>query len=199
MSRALVVAAVVVTTFVACSKSAGPQSGEASDKGATTAEPASNGNVMGKAKVVQTESLAGIQPPEGAQPANAGGDPLRLAAQEGTLAIDVPADAKAGAEVEAKILVTPGSGYHINKEFPIKLALTKADGVALAKEQLTAGGSSASKGDADTLEESKLAFTVKLTPQAGSHTITGTFKFAVCDKDSCLPKKEPISIVVAAK
>ncbi|HEY4178440.1 MAG TPA: hypothetical protein VGM90_16450 [Kofleriaceae bacterium] len=196
MSRALVVAAVIlagVTSFVACSKSAGPQSGEAADKGA--AEPAPpTGNVMGKAKVVTTESLAN------AQPANAGGaDPQRLAPIEGTLAIDVPADAKAGAEVEAKILVTPGSGYHINKEFPIKLALIKADGVALAKEQLTAGGSSASKGDADTLEESKLAFTVKLTPQAGSHTITGTFKFAVCDKDSCLPKKEPISIVVAAK
>lgn len=199
MSRALVVAAVVLasaTTYLACSKSAGPQSGEPTDKGSVEA-PAPSGNVMGgNSKVATGESLAGVP----TTPENAGGaDPQRLASTEGTLAIEVPADAKAGAEVEAKILVTPGSGYHINKEFPIKLTLTKADGVALAKEQLTAGGSSGSKGDADTLEESKLALTVKLTPQAGSHTITGTFKFAVCDKDSCLPKKEPISIVVAAK
>ena len=43
-------------------------------------------------------------------------------------------------------------------------------------------------------------FAVKLTPAAsGSYTINGDFKFAVCDRDTCLPKREPIAIAVAAK
>ena len=64
---------------------------------------------------------------------------------------------------------------------------------------MKAGGADQAKGDADALDDKQLAFSVKLTPQAGSHTISGTFKFAVCDKDTCLAKKETINIVVAAK
>ena len=41
---------------------------------------------------------------------------------------------------------------------------------------------------------------LKLTPaKTGSYTVNASFKFAVCDKDQCLPKKEQIAIVVAAK
>ena len=119
--------------------------------------------------------------------------------EEGQLAIEAPKDAKAGTEVTAKILVTPSAAYKINKEFPIKLTLETADGVVLAKAQLTAGGHDQAKGDAEAFDERQLAFLVKLTPTSGNHTINGTFKFAVCDKDTCLAKKEQISIVVAAK
>ena len=43
-------------------------------------------------------------------------------------------------------------------------------------------------------------FAVKLTPAAsGSYTINGTFKFAVCDHDQCLAKKETDRDQVAAK
>jgi hypothetical protein len=138
-----------------------------------------------------------------AQPAAPGtgvDDRLRLRPEEGTLAIVPPADAKPGAEVVAKITVTPGKGYHVNTEYPVKLTLAPPDGVALAKTDFAAGGHDKAKGDADAFDEQNLAFAVKLTPAAnGSYTINGKFKFAVCDADQCLPKKETIAITVAAK
>jgi hypothetical protein len=127
-------------------------------------------------------------------------DRTRLRPEEGKLAIEPPADAKAGAEAVAKITVIPGAGYHVNTEFPTKLTLTSPQGVVLAKAQLVAGGHDKAKGDADTLDEKQLAFAVKLTPAAsGSYTINGDFKFAVCDASQCLPKRETIAIAVAAK
>jgi hypothetical protein len=126
-------------------------------------------------------------------------DQFRLKAEEGALAIEAPKDAKAGAEVLAKITVTPAGPYHINKEFPTKLTFESPAGVTLAKAQLTAGGHDKAKGDADVFDDTQLAFTVKLTPAAaGTHTITGKFKFAVCDKDTCLAKSEQISFAVVA-
>jgi hypothetical protein len=72
--------------------------------------------------------------------------------------------------------------------------------VTLAKAQLSAGGADKAKGDAEAFEERKMAFAVKLTPGAsGNYTVNGTFKFAVCDKDQCRPKKETIAIAVAAQ
>ena len=104
-----------------------------------------------------------------------------------------------GWAVTATVRVTPSGAYHINKEFPTKLTLETPAGVTLAKALLTAGGQDQAKGDAEAFDEKQLAFNVKLTPSSGTHTIKGTFKFAVCDKDTCLAKKEQISIVVAAK
>jgi len=72
--------------------------------------------------------------------------------------------------------------------------------MTLAKDKFVAGGHDKAQGDADALDEKQLAFAVKLTPAAsGSYTINGNFKFAVCDKDQCLPKQETIAIAVAAK
>ena len=133
-----------------------------------------------------------------------GGDEkrLRLQPEEGNLAVEAPAGAKAGAEAIAKIVVTPGSKYKVNTEFPTKLTLENADGVTIAKAELKAGGQDKAKGDAEVFEESNLTFAVKLTPaKSGSYTINGSFKFAVCDKagSTCLAKKEPIAIQVAAQ
>ncbi|HEV7556040.1 MAG TPA: hypothetical protein VGO00_11320 [Kofleriaceae bacterium] len=125
---------------------------------------------------------------------------LHLQPSEGTLAIEAPADTTAGADVVAKVTVTPSSGFHVNLEYPTKLTLDSTPGVTIPKAELKAGGRDKSKGDADALDEQKLAFLVHLTAdKTGSYTINGSFKFAVCDKDQCLPKREPIKIVVAAK
>ncbi len=154
-------------------------------------------------KPVGNEKIAVPGGDPGKGPAIGGGgdsDRAKLHAAEGTLAIDAPADAKAGAESTAKITVKPGAGYHVNTEYPIKLTLTAPDGVAVPKVLLEAGGHDKAKGDADQLDEQNLTFSVKLTPaKTGSYTVNGSFKFAVCDKDQCLPKKEQIAIVVAAK
>jgi hypothetical protein len=184
MSRLAVVALALAST-AACSKSAANQ------------EPATGAE--GTSKGMQPMTAGG-----GPAPAKTGSggvdERLRLHADEGTIAVTAPADAKAGAESVATILVTPNTGYHVNTEFPIKLKLDAPAGVTLAKTEWTAGGSSKDKGDADALDEQHLALSIKLTPGAtGTYTINGTFKFAVCDHDSCLAKKEPIAITVAAK
>lgn len=123
-----------------------------------------------------------------------------LRPEEGKLAVEPPPEAKAGSEVTAKVVITPTTAYKVNTEFPTKLELQAPAGITIAKAQLTAGGPDKAKGDAEAFGERELAFAVKLTPaQAGTFTINGTLKFAVCDKDTCLPKKEPISIAIAAK
>jgi len=195
MSRLAVLALCVAA---ACSKSAGNQ-----DKVSSPPPPPSAGSQeviavpqAGAAPMVPTERAPATPP--GATAAD--DERFKLKPEEGKLAIEVPADAKAGTEAVAKITVTPGTGYHVNTEYPIKLKLTSPQGLTLAKADFTAGGHDKAKGDADALDEKQLAFAVKLTPSAsGSYTINGSFKFAVCDRDQCLAKKETIAILVAAK
>jgi len=163
------------------------------------AEPSSG---MGKVAVPGGESApGGIGGMTEGTPAKGGNDTLfRLKPDEGTLTIESPPDAKAGAEAVAKVIVTPGAKFKVNTEFPTKLTLETTTGVTFAKAELKAGGASKTKGDADQFDEKQLMFAVKLTAaQSGSYTINGSFKFAVCDKDQCLAKKEPIAIQVAAK
>jgi len=201
MSRtAAFVAATLLVAAAACSKPAANQ-----DTG-STAKSDMGGTGRGQVVVPGGEApkmVSGMTDgkatgsPEGAK--GGGDDPFKLKPEEGQLAIEAPVDAKAGTEVTAKILVTPSAAYKINKEFPTKLTLETPQGVVLAKALLTAGGHDQVKGDADAFDDRQLAFTIRMTPTSGNHTINGTFKFAVCDKDTCLAKKEQISIAVAAK
>jgi hypothetical protein len=191
MSRLALLALCVAA---ACSKSAGNQ-----DKVAPPSPPSPSG---GGEVIAVPQGAAPMGGPAGAaKPAPAAGDDdrFKLKPDEGKLAIEPPATAKAGAETVAKITVTPGTGYHVNTEYPIKLTLTPTAGVTLVKDKFVAGGHDKAKGDADALDEKQLAFAIKLTPAAtGNYTINGNFKFAVCDRDQCLAKQENIAIAVAA-
>jgi hypothetical protein len=195
MSRLALLALCVAA---ACSKSAGNQ-----DK--VSSPPAAPGGpeiiAVPQGGPQGAPKMAGNAEPAAPAPAAASDDDrFRLKPEEGKLAIEPPADAKAGAEAVAKIVVTPGSGYHVNTEYPIKLTLKSPTGVTLAKAEFVAGGRDKGKGDAEALDDNQLAFAVKFTPAAsGNYTIDGNFKFAVCDKDQCLAKKESIAIAVAAK
>ena len=109
------------------------------------------------------------------------------------LAIAAPDGAKAGAECVAHVTVTPGSGYHVNQDFPTKLVITPPDGVQVAKAEQH-------KEDAAAFDTTKLQFDVKLTPaKAGTYKVAGTLKFAVCTDTSCDPKKSAIAFDVAAQ
>jgi len=185
--------AVIAFVVGACSKSAGNQ-----DK---PAAPPSQGDTIAVPGAAPPPPMGKETPPPTTEAKAGAGDDARykLQPQEGKLAIDVPADAKPGAETTAKVTVTPGTGYHVNVEYPTKLTFEPADGVKVAKAELDAGGSK-KQGDAETLDEKQLVFAVKLTPtSSGTFTVKGNFKFAVCDKDQCLPKREAIAIQVAAK
>jgi hypothetical protein len=123
---------------------------------------------------------------------------FHLKPDDGTLTIE-KAEAKAGAEATANLKLAPATGFHVATDYPIKITLEPAAGLTLAKVELSAGGRDKVKGDADTLSEQMLTFAIKATAEkAGAYEIKGTFKFGVCDKDSCHPKKQPITITVAA-
>jgi hypothetical protein len=120
-----------------------------------------------------------------------------LKPDEGTLTVD-KAESAAGAETNVGLKVAPATGYHMSTDFPIKLCLEAPAGVKLAKSEFNAG--KGEKGDADAFSEQSLAFAVKATAEkAGSYEIKGVFKFGVCDNESCHPKKQPVTITVAAK
>jgi hypothetical protein len=120
-----------------------------------------------------------------------------LKPDEGTLTID-KVDASAGAQATAAVKVAPATGYHMSTDFPISLCLEPPAGVTIAKTAFTAG--KGEKGDADQFGEQALAFNVQATAEKpGSYEVKGIFKFGVCDKESCHPKKQPITITVAAK
>jgi len=123
---------------------------------------------------------------------------MHLQADEGTITVG-KAEAKAGAEATVTVKLAPGAGYHVSMEYPIKLTLEPPAGVKLAKTELTAGGRNKSQGDAQALSEQGLAFAVKATAdKAGAFEIKGMFKFGICQKEACHPKKQPITITVAA-
>lgn len=153
--------------------------------------PSGPGQIQGAGSNAQvaTTGAPGTAPPNPA---------FFLKPEEGTLTVD-NAQAKVGTEATANIKVAPATGYHVSTDFPIKLTLEATPGVTLPKTELTAGGRNKEQGDAAALSEKGLAFAVKATAEkAGSYTINGTLKFGICEKDSCHPKKQPITITVAA-
>jgi hypothetical protein len=148
------------------------------------------------------DKTAGAAPAETPPPVAARGptppldDPkLHLQPEEGTLTVD-KLEGKAGTEASARVQVTPAPGYHMSTEFPAKLTLEAPAGIKLAKAEQSAG--KGEKGDAEAFSEQALAFAVKATAdKAGTYEIKGWFKFGVCNKESCHPKKQPIAIAVA--
>jgi hypothetical protein len=122
---------------------------------------------------------------------------MHISPEEGTLTIG-KAEGKAGTAATADIKLAPGPGFHVSTDFPIKLRLMQPAGVKLEKTTLVAG--KAGKGDAEELTEKGLAFKVNVTPEAaGTYEVKGILSVGVCEKDSCHPRSQPITIQVAAK
>ena len=135
-------------------------------------------------------------PPPPTQTTGTDNPQFHLKPEEGSLT--TKCEAKPGA-LTASLEVQPASGYHISQDYPIKLTIEAPAGVKVDKTELSAGGMSKSQGDAQQFSEQHLAFAVKATPdKPGNYEIKGTFKFGVCDKDSCHPKKQPVAIQCAA-
>lgn len=108
------------------------------------------------------------------------------------LKVDAP-PAKKGQKAVAKIKITPGAGYHINKEYPTKLALHAPPGVTIEKAQLGAK-------DAAKWEEKGGEFDVAYTAtKPGKQVVTGDLKFAVCSPTSCNPQSSKVSFEIDVK
>lgn len=131
------------------------------------------------------------------EPAAKPGDKVKVVEGPGddrfVLRIDPPADAAVGREGTITIAAVPQGPWHINLDFPTKLALSAPEGVTLAKAEL-------SKPDAAKLDDKSAEFAVKFTPSsAGDKSFTGEFKFAVCQDEACSPVTEKLAFKVAVK
>jgi hypothetical protein len=204
MSRVLVLALLIGGAgSAACgngSKSPGDQ-GKPAPSASGEEKIAVPGAVKGAAPAGSADTAApeGTPTTQGAQPMGTADDPrFHLKPEEGKITLN-KGEAKPGAEATAGLELSPGPGYHVATDYPIKLQLEAPAGVKLAKTEFTAGGRNKSQGDAATLTEQALSFAIKATPEkAGSYEIKGVFKFGICEKDSCHPKKQPVTIIVAA-
>jgi hypothetical protein len=117
---------------------------------------------------------------------------LAFADSSFNIRIDAPAAQKTQ-KAKARIHLTPGPGFHFNKEFPTSVTVVAPAGVTVDKPKQTAK-------DALKLEEAGADFEVVFTPsEAGSKTFTGELKFAVCSANSCDPKKQPLNFTVDVK
>ena len=109
-----------------------------------------------------------------------------------SLKYEVPV-VKKGQRSIVKVHLVPGSGFHVNKDFPTSLVIAPPVGIAVEKPR------QAGK-DATLLGEAGADFEVALiASEAGSKLVTGDFKFAVCSATSCDPKKEKVSFTVDVK
>lgn len=107
--------------------------------------------------------------------------------------VKLPASAAVGAEAKAHVVLHPTSGYHVNKEFPMVLAVTAPPGVDVPKAK-QAGG------DAAKLEESEAVFDIPFTAkEAGEKAFAASFRFAVCTATTCDPHNEKLAWNVTAK
>ena len=109
------------------------------------------------------------------------------------LKVDVQ-PAKKGQKAVAKVHITPGAGYHMNKEYPTSLTFTTVPaGVLVDKMKLTAK-------DAAKFEEAGAEFDVAYTAaELGKKKVSGEIKFAVCSATTCDPKKSAVSFEIDVK
>jgi hypothetical protein len=109
------------------------------------------------------------------------------------LKVEAP-PAKKGQKSVAKIRITPGAGFHMNKEYPTSLVLsTVPAGVTVDKMKQT-------MKDAAKWEEAGGEFDVAYTAAAaGKQIVSGEIKFAVCSANSCDPKKSKVSFEIDVK
>jgi len=124
-----------------------------------------------------------------------GGSPAVLAQEAASyvLKVDAPS-AKTGQRSVAKIKITPGAGFHMNKEYPTSLVMSGVPaGVTVDKPKQTAK-------DAAKFEEAGAEFDVAYTAaQPGKKMVTGEIKFAVCSANTCDPKKSSVSFQIDVK
>jgi hypothetical protein len=120
---------------------------------------------------------------------------LPALAQESAYKLSVEATpAKKGQRAVAKLKITPGAGYHMNKEYPTSLVINEVPGgVTVDKMKFT-------MKDAARWEEAGGEFDVGVTSaDTGKKVVKGELKFAVCSTNTCDPKKSPVSFEIDVK
>jgi hypothetical protein len=78
--------------------------------------------------------------------------------------------------------------WHVNQEYPIRVDLKAAPGVALKKNEL-------GKDDAKEFGEDKVRFLAAVEPSAaGEHEVTCDVSFAMCTEENCILEKRTVAM-----
>lgn len=94
---------------------------------------------------------------------------------------------KAGQAGTVTAVVNALGDYHINQEYPYKVALNDVAGVSFPEKTVK----NVSRG------EKRATISIPFTPdKAGTATITGTCSLSVCTKENCVIEKVPLSVSV---
>jgi len=109
------------------------------------------------------------------------------------VSVEAPPTAEVGKAARARVRLEPGTGYKINKEYPIKLEVTPAGGVDVERKTLR-------KGDAVRLDAEQALFEVTFTARdAGKKDMKAVLGFSVCTPKACVVKKEPLAFSTDAR
>ena len=95
-----------------------------------------------------------------------------------------------GATATATLTITAKSGWHVNGEAPISVALTAPAGVTLQKLKLTRSDLAQS-----TPEAARFDIPISAT-EAGKKTINAEARFVLCQEQACKPVKETLALAL---
>ena len=94
----------------------------------------------------------------------------------------------AGKAGEFEIALEARGEWHVNQEYPIRIELNAAPGVALKKNELV-------RDDAKEFGEDKVRFLVAVEPSAlGEHEVTCDVSFAMCTEENCVLEKRTVAM-----
>ncbi len=126
------------------------------------------------------------------QPAEPKADePVGPSIETGSFLLAVaPAQPKyaAGKPGELEIALESRGEWHVNQEYPIRVDIKAASGVAIPKAELV-------NDDAKEFGEDKVRFLAPIEPSAaGKHEVTCDVSFAMCTEENCILEKRTVAM-----
>ena len=95
-----------------------------------------------------------------------------------------------GATTTAKLTIKAKSGWHVNGEAPINLALTPPAGLSVKKAKLTRADLAAT-----SIDSARFDIPISAT-EAGKQSIAAEARFVICQEQACKPVKETLALAV---
>lgn len=145
-----------------------------------------------KATPAGLEKGTSLQPPDlgAARPDMDMGDSKGGADTSYSINLDAPTSVAQGSEGVVRVNVIPGTGWKMNREFPLRLQVKAPAGVTVVKD-------AQSLEDAEKFEDKGATFAVKFKADSpGKKSFEADFKFAVCTDATCDPKRQTLAWVV---
>jgi hypothetical protein len=95
-----------------------------------------------------------------------------------------------GATATASLTIKAKSGWHVNAEAPINLALTPPSGLSVKKAKLTRADLAAT-----TVDSARFDIPISAT-EPGQQSIAAEARFVICQEQACKPVKETLALAV---